>query len=94
MNRGLATTLAVALTFVAIGIFALTASGQEVPRITTEELRGILDNSSLIVIDVRSEGDWNGSELKIKGAVREDPRKVSSWIDKYTKEKTLVFYCA
>jgi hypothetical protein len=30
--------------------------------------------------------------LKIKGAVREDPKQVSSWIDKYPKDKLLVLY--
>jgi rhodanese-related sulfurtransferase len=67
---------------------------QEAPKITKEEVLGMLSNPDVIIIDVRSGGDWNGSELKIKGALREDPRNVSSWISKYPKEKTLVLYCA
>ena len=39
-------------------------------------------------------GDWAPSNTKIKGAIREDPPKVSSWMEKYPKDKTLVFYCS
>jgi len=94
MKIRLATTLAVTLCFVILGIFTFTALAQEVPKITKEEVLGMIGNPDVIIIDVRSGGDWNGSELKIKGAVREDPRNVSSWIEKYPKDKTLVFYCA
>jgi hypothetical protein len=83
-----ATTLAVTFCFVISGIFIFTAFAQEVPRITKEELLGRLDHSDMIIIDVRP----GGSELKIKGAVREDPKNVSSWIDKYPKDELLVFY--
>jgi hypothetical protein len=32
--------------------------------------------------------------MKIKGAVREEPDKIDSWMGKYGNDKTLVFYCA
>jgi hypothetical protein len=92
MKIKLATTLAVPLCFALLGIFGFTAVAQEAPRITKEEVLGMLGNPDVIIIDVRSGGDRNGSELKIKGAVREDPRNVSLWIDKYPKDKTLIFY--
>jgi hypothetical protein len=76
-----ATTLAVTLCFAISGIFIFTAFAQEVPRITKEEVLGMLDHSDLIIIDVRS----HAGQLKIKGAVKEDPKNVSSWIDKYPK---------
>lgn len=63
------------------------AVAQEVPKITKEEIKGMLDNAEVTIVDVRLGKDWDGSKLKIKGAVREDPRKVSSWIDKYPKGK-------
>jgi 3-mercaptopyruvate sulfurtransferase SseA len=66
----------------------------DVPRITKEKLKEMLGNPEVIIIDVRANTDWNGSNLKIKGAVREDPRKLSTWEDKYPKDKTLVLYCA
>ena len=87
-------TLAVTLCFGFLGLIPFTALAQEVPKINKEELSGMLGNPDVTIIDVRSGGDWDGSALKIKGAIREDPRKVSSWVDKYPKEKTLIFYCA
>jgi len=94
MKIRLATTLAVNLCFGILGLITFTALAQEAPKITKEDLLGVLGNSDVIIFDVRLGRDWDGSKLKIKGAVREDPRKVSSWIDKYPKGKTLIFYCA
>jgi len=70
------------------------AQTEEIPRMTKEELKGTLGKPEVIIIDVRANADWAGSKLKIKGAVRENPRKVASWMDKYSKDKTIVFYCA
>lgn len=87
-------TVAVVLSVVVMKILASMAVAQEVPKITKEEVKGMLDNAEVIILDVRLGRDWEDSKLKIKGAIREDPRKVSSWIDKYAKDKSLVFYCA
>ena len=54
----------------------------------------MLGDPNFIVVDVRFGADWTGSDLKIKGAVREDPEAIDSWANKYPKDKTLVFYCA
>jgi hypothetical protein len=70
------------------------AQTEEIPRMTKEELKGMLGKPEVIVIDVRSKADWAGSKLEIKGAVREDPKKAASWMDKYSKDKVIVFYCA
>lgn len=67
---------------------------QSVPRITIEQLKTQLDSPNLLIIDVRSAPDWNQSETKIKGAVREDPHKIGAWIGKYAKDRTIVTYCA
>jgi rhodanese-related sulfurtransferase len=75
-------------------IFTLPARANDVPRVTKEELKEQIDEPNLVIIDVRAESDWNGAKVKIKGAVREDPKKVESWMNKYSKEKILVFYCA
>jgi rhodanese-related sulfurtransferase len=47
----------------------------------------------LVIIDVRLGKDWTDSDLKIKGAVREESEAFESWAKKYPKDKTLVFYC-
>ena len=66
----------------------------DAPRMTKEELRAMLDSADLIILDVRYGRDWAGSNLKIKGAIREDPDDVASWASKYVKDKALVLYCA
>ena len=54
----------------------------------------MLGNPDLIILDVRSGMDWTDSDLKIKGAIREEPDDIKSWANKYPKNKTLVLYCA
>jgi hypothetical protein len=77
----------------AIGLFAgICASAAEAPRMTTEQLKARLDDPNVVIIDARLGSDWNDSNAKIKGAVRENPSEVSSWMSKYPKDKTLVFY--
>jgi rhodanese-related sulfurtransferase len=61
---------------------------------TKDELKALLGNPELIILDVRLGGDWKDSDLKIKGAVREDPNDTESWANKYSKDKTLVLYCS
>ncbi len=93
MKVNLSATLVIILCLAVVGISALTALAQEAARITKEDLKETL-GSDVIIIDVRSGPDWKNSELRIKGALREDPANVNSWISKYPKEKALVLYCA
>ena len=66
-----------------------------VPRITKEEVKSMIGEPGLIILDVRTARDWKDSEWKIKGAVRDDRRgKSNEWMDKYPKDKILVLYCA
>ena len=64
------------------------------PRMTKDQLKSKLGSPDLLIIDVRYGKDWTESNLKIKGALREDPEAVDSWASKYPKDKTLVLYCA
>jgi hypothetical protein len=73
---------------------AMDAPSQEVPRMSIEELKEKLGQADLVVVDVRADGNWAESKIKIQGAVREEPGKVNDWLSNYPKEKTLVFYCA
>ena len=79
----------------AIVPFALSAmAGDEVPRVTKDELKKMLDNPEVMIVDVRLENQWEKTELKIKGATWKNPNDVNLWADIYPKDKTLVFYCA
>jgi len=82
------------LIFFVLGLMATFAKSADVSRMKKDELKAMLDNPDLVIIDVRAEGDWNGDKSKIKGAIREDPESVKSWAEKYAKDKTIVLYCA
>ena len=82
------------LIFFVVGILATFAKSADVPRTTKDELKAMLDNPALVIVDVRLGRDWRENDLMIKGAIREDPEAVESWAKKYPKDKTFVLYCA
>jgi hypothetical protein len=86
-------TIGLSLLFFLTGCLQNVATESNVPRMTKEELRSMLGNPYVVILDVRASDDWNKSESKIRGAVREDPAvNVKPWANRYPKEKTLVFY--
>jgi predicted sulfurtransferase len=94
MKGRLSKVLTVLVALASVALFAKAAVADEVPRMTKEELRAMLGNPDVVIIDVRTANDWEASQSKIKGAVREEPRQAKSWADKYDKDKTYVLYCA
>ena len=92
--RKLIVLVSMTTVFALAALFAMPAAAQEAKRMTIEELKGMLGNPNLVLIDVRQDSDYKLSKVKIKGAVREVPEKVDTWLSKYPKDKTLVFYCA
>jgi hypothetical protein len=74
--------------------FSFPSLAADVPRITKEELKGMLGKENVVIIDVRSDLDREKSNQKIQGAVIEDVGKVETWMAKYPKDKTFVFYCS
>ena len=77
-----------------LGFVAQTVMAQTVTRMTKEELKAQLGNPDVVIVDVRLGRDWSDSNLKIKGAVRVEPRVADSLTGEYGQDKTLVFYCA
>ena len=73
---------------------ATSAADQSVPMMTVDELSGIMQNPEVMIIDVRNCSDWSGSEKKIAGALRMNPKDQGSWPLEMFKDKTLVVYCA
>ena len=80
--------------FFMVGILTTFAKSADVPRMTKDELKTMLGNPDWVILDVRAQSDWKGRDSKIKGAIREDPESVKSWAGKYSKDKTIVLYCA
>ena len=93
MRKTLSFVIVLFISLMSWGCIAFAQSG-DVPRMTRQALKVAMGNPDVIIIDVRQHGGWADSDLKIKGAVREDPNAVESWVNKYPKDKTLVFYCA
>jgi hypothetical protein len=95
--KGMKTTLlaVMILSLVMVGSgFNAVAAAKEIPRVSIDELKGMLDAKDYVLVDVRAGKDWSSSELKIKGAVREDPKEFDSWAAKYPKDKKIILYCA
>jgi hypothetical protein len=80
--------------FLGVGIFAKSTMSADVPRMTRDELKALLGSTDLMILDVRHGSDWTSSDLKIKGALREEPNDIESWANKYSKDKILVLYCS
>lgn len=95
MNRLLIKTFTVIVSF-AIFLFSAHSvnSFQKIEKITKEELVLLLDKPDVNIIDVRLGRDLKKSDQKIKGAVIEDPYEIETWAKKYSKENTIVIYCA
>lgn len=70
----------------------VAAGGDDVPRMTKEELKSRLGSPEVVVLDVRFGGE--NAPRRITGSVFEDPEKVSVWSPDYPKEKKIVIYCA
>ena len=88
------------LTLIAVGFVGETTahsqtalSPSSVQKITVDGLKAQLGNPDLVILDVRTTHDWDESKTKIKGAIRADFGNPSAWVDKYPKDKTIVFYC-
>lgn len=82
----------VVLTMIILVIFTTATFASEVTTISKEELKPILGNSDIIILDVDREGNWEDRNRKILGAVRENPKEIESWMTKYPKNKTLILY--
>jgi hypothetical protein len=80
------------LVFLAMGI-STVGGAEKVPRMTKEQLKEMLGKPDMVVLDVRATGDWDKAQMKIQGAVREDPNKsTKTWAEKYGKDKTFILY--
>jgi rhodanese-related sulfurtransferase len=66
----------------------------QVPYISVDTLKTLLGFKDVMIIDVRAPQDWDKSDSKIKGAVRQDPKQVKAWASKLDKDAEIVLYCA
>jgi hypothetical protein len=94
MKRIISTVFKLSIALTLVAACSLSAVSGSAPRITKEELKSMLGDANLVIVDVRRDKDWNSSEYKIKGAVRgnPDPSKVASWASSYGRDNTFVVY--
>jgi hypothetical protein len=92
MVKGKLFVLGISLTV--LSLFTTLVFAKEVPRMTKEQLKALLGDPTMVILDVRASRDWDKSQRKIEGAIRENPKLFDSWADKYSKDKILVLYCA
>ncbi|MFH0812155.1 MAG: rhodanese-related (seleno)protein [Pseudomonadota bacterium] len=84
------------LILLTIALFTSFALSADVPMMTKEELKAMLDSPDLAIFDVRMGSDYFSSDLKIKGAVRPvmGAPLHETLFSTYPKGKTFVVYCA
>jgi len=85
----------VAAVMLALMVFAYGPARADDPhKLTAAQLLPMIGKPGVIIIDVRTNYDWDKSKVKIKGAVREEGMKFGAWMNKYPKDKTIVLYCS
>ena len=77
-----------------MGLLSSVAFSKEPPRISKEELKTMLADPNVIILDVRIDDEWRASEKKIRGATWKNPEEIGPFFKQYPKDKTLVFYCS
>jgi hypothetical protein len=66
----------------------------EIERITVDELKAkIAKNEPVTIIDSRSQGSYDGSNQKIKGALRIPASDIESRLNEIPRDKEVVVYC-
>ncbi len=66
--------LTLALSTTMVGVFTIPALALDVPRITKEELKSMLGNPDVVILDVRGAKQWKASEKKNQGRGVGGPR--------------------
>ncbi|MGD0971173.1 MAG: rhodanese-related (seleno)protein [Desulfobaccales bacterium] len=68
----------------------LEATRPEAPRLDRETLKTWLSDPQVLILDVRQPHDWQDSDKKIKGAVRQDPNDFKTWAANLPKGEKIV----
>lgn len=81
-----------ALAFVSL---STTACGQSAPSVNVEEAKKMIDkNAKIVVLDVRTPGEWNGGHLKNAKHADIQSSDFEQKIASIDKNATVVVYCA
>ncbi len=87
------TIKSIALSLALVGLIIISAlAADSIPKISKEKLKEMLDNSDVIILDVRDSENWQKSEFKIKGAIRRIPKFFDTWVNEFPRDKRLFLY--
>ena len=76
-----------------IGLSTMSVfAAEDVPRISKEDLKELLANPDVIILDVRKSENWQESGFKIKGAIRRRPKTFDTWANGLPRDKRLFLY--
>jgi hypothetical protein len=62
------------------------------PRVTKEQIKDRIGTPDFLLLDVRPSEQWRATQVKLPGAVHEDPEDVKAWAGKYEKNLQIVTY--
>ena len=89
----LPTIKSIVLSMALVGLVSISVFAEEdVPRISKENLKELLGNPDVTVLDVRTSENWQKSEFKIKGAIRRIPKFFDTWVNEFPRDKRLFLY--
>lgn len=94
MKHRIAAVLLTAFTLLALLAATVAVAAAEAPRMDKDDLKALLGDPEVVIIDVRAHTAWLLSRQKITGAARENYRDFDGWTDKYPRDKTIVLYCS
>ncbi|MFZ3072973.1 MAG: rhodanese-like domain-containing protein [Thermodesulfobacteriota bacterium] len=89
MKRGLILTATV---FAFLVFVAAAFSTSAVQRVTAKELKA-MPVADVFILDARSNGSYNASNAKIKGAIRIPPGELQGRLSEIPKDKLIITYC-
>jgi hypothetical protein len=77
-----------------LGVTAILSSQAfgQVIKITVNQALTAIDDPQMLILDVRTSGNWQASDKKITGAVRKNPDTFDSWSKSLPKNKTMLLY--
>jgi len=63
-----------------------------VPKVTKEQIKELIGQADFVLLDVRPNEQWRATQVKLPGAIHEDPEDVKGWAEKYQKDARIVTY--
>jgi hypothetical protein len=74
------------------GYTAPPATVEQVPRLTKDQVKDMLGNPDVVIVDIRFIKQWEQSDQKIPGALFAEPENFDAFVKIHPKEKTYIFY--